>query len=346
MTDIGLDAQDKALIRANSAAVTMQPVRAPSSAAAMVHGLIHAGPVPTAFARPRLPLPVIYRLMKPRVMYLVVFTALAGLFAAPGQIGILQGLVAIAAIAAGAGASGALNMWYDADIDAVMARTAQRGIPSGQISAEDTLSFGIVLSVASVIVLTLATNLVAGGLLAFTIFYYIAIYTMWLKRRTPQNIVIGGAAGAFPPMIGWAAVTGSITLESIVLFLIIFMWTPPHFWALALVKCADYEAAGVPMLPNVKGETETRKQILIYTILLAPLPLLPVLMGFAGITTLATGVVGGAAMLWWAIEVFRRREGKPATKAAWKLFGGSIVYLFAVFAALICDRLIVMWQMS
>jgi len=289
---------------------------------------------------PRPTLRAYVQLMKPRVMSLAVFTAMAALFAAPGAIHPFNALVAMLAIAGGAGAAGALNMWYDADIDAVMGRTAARGIPSGRISAEDTLSFGIVLAIVSVLSLALVTNWLAAGLLAFTIFFYISIYTMWLKRMTPHNIVIGGAAGAFPPMIGWAAVTGTLSLESFVLFLIIFMWTPPHFWALALVKTGDYGAANVPMMPNAKGETATRWQILIYTLLMAPLGVLPTLMGFAGPVTLAVGALGGLYMVWRAVDVFRLREGRAASKACWALFGGSIVYLFAVFAALFAESLV------
>ncbi len=210
-------------------------------------------------------------LMKPRVMSLVVFTALTGMVAAPGSIHPLLAVIALLAITIGAGASGALNMWYDADIDAVMQRTAARPIPRGRITPDEALGFGVFLSAASVVTLGLLVNSVAGGLLAFTIFFYVFIYTMWLKRWTPQNIVIGGAAGAFPPMIGWAAMTGSVSIESVLLFLIIFMWTPPHFWALALYRSRDYERAGVPMLPVVAGARETRKQILIYSLLLVPL---------------------------------------------------------------------------
>ena len=315
MTDIGLDASDHS-------------VRRPAAVEAIA-----------SLGAPRPTLRAYVQLMKPRVMQLAIFTALAGLFAAPGHIGAWQTVLSTLAIAGGAGAAGALNMWYDADIDAVMLRTSARGIPSGRISAEDTLSFGIVLALLSVLVLTLATNWVAGGLLAFTIFFYISIYTMWLKRSTPHNIVIGGAAGAFPPMIGWAAVTGALSLESFVLFLIIFMWTPPHFWSLALLKTQDYGAAGVPMMPNVRGEASTRLQILVYTILMAPLGIVPTLMGFAGPVTFATGAIGGLFMIWRAVDVYRLREGKAATKACWQLFGGSIVYLFAVFAALFGESL-------
>ena len=233
-----------------------------------------------------------FALLKPRVMSLVIFTAFVGIVAAPGTLHPLLALVALLAIAAGAGASGALNMWYDADIDALMKRTKSRPVPRGAILPGEALGFGATLAVGSVIVLGLLVNWVAGALLAFTIFFYVAVYTMWLKRWTPHNIVIGGAAGAFPPMIGWAAVTGAIDLGSISLFLIIFMWTPPHFWALALFREGDYAAAGVPMLPNVAGPDETRKQILIYTLALLPVTFLPV---FLGVTGLIYGA--GAAIL-------------------------------------------------
>ena len=216
-----------------------------------------------------------FALLKPRVMSLVVFTALVGLLVAPGGINPVIGLIAVLCIAIGAGASGALNMWYDADIDAVMSRTANRPIPAGRIGRNDALGLGLTLSAFSVVLLGLATNWLAAGLLAFTIFFYAVVYTMWLKRSTPQNIVIGGAAGAFPPAIGWAAVTGSVGIEAVVLFLIIFLWTPPHFWALALYKQGDYAAAGIPMMPNVAGERSTKWQILLYTIVLVAVSLLP-----------------------------------------------------------------------
>ncbi len=284
-----------------------------------------------------------FSLMKPRVMSLVVFTALTGMLAAPGSIGLWTGIVAIVAIAVGAGASGALNMWYDSDIDAIMTRTAKRAIPAGKVSREDALSLGLVLSLLSVLVLTIATNWVAGALLAFTIFFYAVVYTIWLKRSTPQNIVIGGAAGAFPPMIGWAAVTGSISIESVILFMIIFLWTPPHFWALALIKSADYAKAGIPMMPNVRGEAVTRKQILLYTLVMAPFGILPTLMGFAGKASLAVGIAGGLAMLYWAWNVFRETGGAAATKASWRLFGGSIAYLFALFATILGEHITGIW---
>jgi heme o synthase len=277
-------------------------------------------------------------LLKPRVMSLVIFTALTGLVVAPGTLHPVLAAISLLCIAVGAGASGALNMWYDADIDAKMTRTANRPIPAGRVAPSEALAFGLFLSVFSVLVLGLVANWLAAGLLAFTIFFYAVVYTMWLKRRTPQNIVIGGAAGAFPPMIGWAAVTGSVSIESIVLFLIIFIWTPPHFWALALIKSDDYARAGVPMLPVVAGEAETRRQILLYTMLLAPLGTAPFFLGFAGKAYAATAVVGGLAMLWLALEIFRKRDGAPARKAAGRMFGFSILYLFALFAVLLVEQ--------
>src|SRR5947209_4238120 len=221
-------------------------------------------------------------LLKPRVMSLVVFTALVGLLVAPGHVHPVIGFTALLCIAIGAGASGALNMWYDADIDAVMTRTARRPIPAGRVQPGEALAFGATLAVFSVAVLGVLVSWFAAGLLAFTIFFYVFIYTMWLKRSTPQNIVIGGAAGAFPPVVGWAAVTGDISLAPVLLFLIIFLWTPPHFWALSLLKSDDYARAGVPMLPVVAGHDATRKQILIYTLILAPVGLAPWAAGFAG----------------------------------------------------------------
>ena len=276
-------------------------------------------------------------LLKPRVMSLVVFTALVGLVLAPGEINPVIGFIAILAIAVGGGASGALNMWYDADIDAVMPRTINRPIPSGRVAPEEALSFGMFLSVLSVTVLGLATNWVAAGLLAFTIFFYVVIYTMALKRYTAQNIVIGGAAGALPPVVGWAAVTGSVTLEPIILFAIIFLWTPPHFWALALVKCEDYGRAGVPMLPNVAGVAATRRQIVYYTLVVVPCGLLPVVFGFAGWVYAAAAVLGGALMLHWATAILRASSEETLRKACWRMFGGSIAYLFALFASLLIE---------
>jgi heme o synthase len=281
-----------------------------------------------------------FALLKPRVMSLVIFTAFVGLVAAPGYLNPLLALVALLAIAVGAGASGALNMWYDADIDAVMKRTRSRPVPRGAILPGEALGFGAFLAVASVIVLGLFVNLVAAALLAFTIFFYVAIYTMWLKRWTAQNIVIGGAAGAFPPMIGWAAVTGTIDLGSISLFLIIFMWTPPHFWALALFREGDYAAAGIPMLPNVVGRDETRKQILIYTLVLLPITFLPALLGVTGIVYVGGAALLSAMFLYYAVKVYRLRQGEAADKACKKLFGFSILWLFLVFALIPIERLV------
>jgi len=278
-------------------------------------------------------------LMKPRVMSLVVFTALVGLVAAPGQLHPVLAVIALLAIAVGAGASGALNMWYDADIDARMARTAARPIPRGHVTAGEALSFGVVLSVFSVLTLGLLVNWVAGGLLALTIGFYVFIYTMWLKRRTPQNIVIGGAAGSFPPMIGWAAVTGTVSVESVVLFLLIFFWTPPHFWALALYRSRDYERVGVPMLPVVAGGDETRRQILLYSALLAPLGVAPAFIGLGGVVYLIAAVALGAVFLALAVKVYRVREGREADHAAKELFGFSILYLFLLFAVILVEQL-------
>jgi protoheme IX farnesyltransferase len=281
-----------------------------------------------------------WALLKPRVMSLVIFTALAGLVAAPADIHPWLALVALIAIAVGAGASGALNMWYDADIDAVMARTANRPVPRGAILPGEALGFGIALAVGSVLVLGLLVNIVAGALLAFTIFFYAVIYTMWLKRSTPQNIVIGGAAGAFPPMIGWAAATSSVTLASIALFLIIFMWTPPHFWALALFRENDYARANVPMLPNVAGAAETRKQILLYSLILVPTTFLPSLLGTTGLLYTIVTALLGVAFLWHAVDVYRLREGEAARRACRRLFGFSILYLFVIFALIIAERIL------
>ena len=281
-----------------------------------------------------------FALLKPRVMSLVVFTALVGLVAAPGALHPWLAAVALLAIAVGAGASGALNMWYDADIDALMKRTASRPVPRGAILPGEALGFGLTLAIGSVLVLGLMVNVVAAALLAFTIFFYVVIYTMWLKRTTPQNIVIGGAAGAFPPMIGWASVTGTVDLSSIALFLIIFMWTPPHFWALALWKNinADYGRAGVPMLPVVAGADETRRQILIYSLILVPLTFLPPALGMVGMVYTVAVAVLGVVFLHHAVQVWRLREGRRAESALKKLFAYSIVWLFLVFALILVER--------
>ncbi len=282
-------------------------------------------------------------LLKPRVMSLVVLTAFAGIVAAPSGLHPVLGLAALICIAVGAGASGALNMWWDADIDAQMGRTAARPIPSGKVAANEALGLGLGLSVLSVLMLGLFANPVAAALLAFTIFFYAVIYSMWLKRSTPQNIVIGGAAGAFPPMIGWAAATGSITVESTLLFLVIFLWTPPHFWALALFRNDDYARVGVPMLPVVAGETATRRQIWAYTLLLTPVAILPAFTVMGGPIYLAVSLwvsyrfVTGAFAVWRRDAAEARADGYRAEK---RLFGVSIVYLFALFGALIAEALL------
>ncbi|MEZ5827261.1 MAG: heme o synthase [Hyphomicrobiales bacterium] len=276
-------------------------------------------------------------LLKPRVMFLVVFTALVGLVAAPGELHPVLAIAALTCIAVGAGAAGALNMWYDADIDARMARTAARPVPQGAVAPEGALSFGVVLAVGSVICLGLMVNWFAAGLLAFTIVFYVVVYTMWLKRWTPQNIVIGGAAGAVPPMIGWAAATGTVSLESFVLFLIIFFWTPPHFWALALIRAKDYERAGVPMLPVTHGPDATRRQILIYSLILAPLGMVPAVMGFGGMLYTIVASILGAFFVVFAVDCYRIREGEAADRAAKHLFAYSVLYLFVLFAVLLVE---------
>jgi protoheme IX farnesyltransferase len=280
-------------------------------------------------------------LMKPRVMSLVVFTALVGLLLAPGHLHPVLGFAALVCIAVGAGAAGALNMWYDADIDAVMTRTARRPIPAGRVLPGEALGFGATLAVGAVMMLGLTANWFAAGLLAFTIFFYVAIYTVWLKRSTPQNIVIGGAAGAFPPMIGWAAATGGIALESVLLFLIIFLWTPPHFWALSLLRSGEYARAGIPMLPVVAGCAETRRQILLYTGVLVPVSLAPWLLGHAGLLYGVMAVAAGACLSLLAYRVWAAAEGRASDRAARRLFGFSIVYLFALFAGLLVDRALI-----
>lgn len=276
-------------------------------------------------------------LLKPRVMSLVVFTALAGLFVAPVSVHPFVAFTAILFIAIGGGASGALNMWWDADIDAVMRRTAKRPVPSGRVTAGEALAVGLALSVLSVLMLGLAANWVAAGLLAFTIFFYAVVYTMWLKRSTPQNIVIGGAAGAFPPMIGWAVATGGVSVESVLMFVLIFMWTPPHFWALALFMKDDYSNAGVPMLTVTHGRKTTRTHILVYTLLLAPMALALAATSIGGPLYLAVSVVLNALFIKGAITIWRRDEDAAAAdqyKVEKKFFRFSLVYLFLHFVAL------------
>jgi len=277
-------------------------------------------------------------LMKPRVMSLVVFTALVGLAVAPGSLHPVAAFTALLCIAVGAGAAGALNMWYDADVDALMTRTARRPVPMGRVRPGEALAFGLTLGSFAVVTLCLLVSWVASALLAFTIFFYVVIYTMWLKRSTPQNIVIGGAAGAFPPMIGWAAVTGDITLPSIVLFLIIFLWTPPHFWALALYKQGDYGAAGIPMLPNVAGESATKFQILLYSIILVGTTFVPSALHQSGWLYTVIAAMTGTSFVYLAARLYRSHDTLSMKKIARSLFTYSLSYLALIFFALLVDH--------
>lgn len=273
-------------------------------------------------------------LLKPRVVSLVVFTGLVGLFLAPGGIHLVLAVIAVFCIALGAGAAGAINMWYERDIDARMRRTMHRPLPAGRMNPGEALGFGAVLAVGSVALMGLALNWIAASLLAASILFYVFVYTIWLKRRTPHNIVIGGAAGAFPPIIGWAAVTGDIGLLPVLLFFIVFMWTPPHFWALSLYRCDDYERAGVPMLPVVAGARETKRQILFYTVALLPISLLPSFLGLAGAIYGIGAALLGLVFLFTAVQV-ARAEGDAAAK---RMFAYSLFYLFGIFVLLLADR--------
>jgi protoheme IX farnesyltransferase len=293
-----------------------------------------------------IPLPADWRdfwsLTKPRVMSLVIFTGLCGLLAAPGSINPVIGFSAILCIAIGAGGSAALNMWWEADLDAKMKRTANRALPAGRMDRAVARDFGIALSVGSVLIMGLAVGWLAAAILAFSIFYYAVIYTIWLKPRTPQNIVIGGGAGAFPPLIGWVAVTGHVTLMPVLLFAIIFFWTPPHFWALALFVETDYAAAGIPMMPVVAGHRSTRRQILIYAVLLLPVALAPFLLGLTHWLYGLSALLLGAAFLLLSLRVatFRNPANDADMRAEKRLFKFSILYLFALFGALVGDRFI------
>jgi protoheme IX farnesyltransferase len=293
-------------------------------------------PVPTPAERiePRFRLRDYALLLKPRVMSLVVFTAMVGLVLAPGQPSPFVAVIAVLCIALGAGAAGSINMWYDRDIDQVMARTKNRPLPAGRLQPVEALAFGLVLSAAAVAAMAIFVNGVAAGLLALTIAYYVLIYTVWLKRRTPQNIVIGGAAGAFPPMIGWSASSGEVGLGAVVLFAIIFLWTPPHSWALALFRKSDYDRAGVPMLPVVAGEAATRRYILAYTCILVPTTLLPVAIGLSGLPYAIAAIALGAGLFRHALRVLR--EATPQAERA--MFFFTILYLFLIFVALLADR--------
>ena len=280
-----------------------------------------------------------FALLKPRVMSLVVFTGFAGLVVAPGEIHPLLAAVAIFCIALASGAAGAINMWYDRDIDAVMERTRERPIPTGRVEPAEALTFGVILSAFAVMMMFLATNAVAAGLLAAAVLFYVFVYTVWLKRRTPQNIVIGGAAGAFPPVIGWAVVTGNVGIEAVILFALIFFWTPPHFWALALYRSKDYAAAGVPMLPVIRGARATKWQMLAYTVLLLPLALMPCIAGFASwvLYGSAAGILSGVFIL-SALRVLTDETDRSAKR----MFGFSIFYLFALFGLLVADKALAM----
>lgn len=288
-------------------------------------------------ARPIATVEDYFSLLKPRVMSLVIFTGLAGLVVAPGPIHVMTAFSALLCIAVGAGASGALNMAYEADIDRLMKRTETRPIPRGVIARGEALAFGWSLSIASVALMLLFVNELAAALLAFTIFWYVGVYTLGLKRRTPQNIVIGGLSGAMPPAIGWAAVTGTLAWQPLLLVAIIFMWTPPHFWSLSLFANADYTRAGVPMLPVVSGKRSTRWHILLYALALVPLGLAPFALGMAGWLYAAAAASLGALMLWRAVQVFAERD-EAKEPAARRLFAVTIFYLFALFAALIVER--------
>jgi protoheme IX farnesyltransferase len=284
-------------------------------------------------------------LLKPRVLSLVVFTGVIGLLVAPGRINPVLGFTAILCITVAAGACGAINMWYDRDIDAVMRRTRNRPIPAGRIQPASALGFGVVLAVGSVIVMGLAINILAALILALSICFYVFVYTVWLKRRTPQNIVVGGAAGAFPPLIGWAAVTGTVDIVPLMLFAIVFIWTPPHFWSLALWANEDYKRANVPMLPVIAGARETRRQIFIYTLVLVPLTLVPVFLGFSGIFYGAAAMLLGSVFLLRAYHALTDRQDEKGNSLtndapARAAFKYSVVYLFALFGALAVDRLL------
>jgi len=279
-----------------------------------------------------------FDLLKPRVMSLVVFTGLVGVVIAPGHLHPFTAALAVLAIALGSGAAGAINMWYERDLDALMARTRNRPLPAGRVEPDDALGLGVLLSIFSITLMAVATNFVAAALLAAAILFYVFVYTIWLKRRTPQNIVIGGAAGAFPPMIGWAAVTGDVSAAGLALFLLIFLWTPPHFWALSLYRSDDYRRAGVPMLPVVAGARETKRQMLLYTLLLLPVALAPTLLGSVGWLYGAVALLLGLAFVAHALAVARAADGRLGHPPAKRMFRFSLIYLAILFAALPVDR--------
>ena len=277
-----------------------------------------------------------YSLLKPRVMYLVVFTAFVGMFLAPGNISPFIAVSSIFAISLGSGAAGAFNMWYERDIDALMSRTKTRPIPAGIMDPSEAISFAAICGILSLTIMFLVSNIVATSLLAFAMFFYCYIYTVLLKRNTPQNIVIGGAAGSLPPMIGWAAVTGSISLESVILFLIIFLWTPPHFWALALKKSKEYENAGIPMLPNIKGDRYTKINIVIYSILLVTTSLIPFFLGFCGKIYVFVALLLGIKFIYFSIKLYYDKKNSIAMSFFWF----SIMYLFSIFSFLVIDKIL------
>jgi protoheme IX farnesyltransferase len=279
-------------------------------------------------------------LLKPRVMSLVVFTGLVGVLIAPGHLHPFTAALAVLAIALGSGAAGAINMWYERDLDALMARTRNRPLPAGRVAPDDALALGVLLSLFSVLLMAVSTNFTAAALLLAAILFYVFVYTIWLKRRTPQNIVIGGAAGAFPPMIGWAAVTGDVSAVGLALFLLIFLWTPPHFWALALYRSDDYRRAGVPMLPVVAGLRETKRQMLIYTLVLAPVALAPTLLGAVGWFYGGVALALSLAFIGHALAVWRTSDDESGDGAARRMFRFSLLYLAVLFAALPLDRLV------
>ena len=279
-------------------------------------------------------------LLKPRVMSLVVFTGLVGVIIAPVHIHPFEAFLAVLAITLGSGAAGAINMWYERDLDALMTRTANRPLPAGRVAADDALGLGVLLSIFSILLMALATNFFAAALLASAILFYVFVYTIWLKRRTPHNIVIGGAAGAFPPMIGWAAATGDVSAVGIALFLLIFLWTPPHFWALALYRRDDYRRAGVPMLPVVAGPRHTKNQMLVYTLMLVPVSLAPTLLGAVGWIYGGVALAFSVAFVAHAVIVLRAADDRRGHAAARRMFKFSLLYLAALFAALPLDRLV------
>lgn len=277
-----------------------------------------------------------FKLLKPRVMSLVVFTGVVGMYLAPQEINPAIALVAIFCIALGSGASGAINMWYERETDALMSRTKNRPIPAGRMPAENAIEFAVICAIASVYIMAITVNYVAAGCLLLAILFYVFVYTIWLKPRTPMNIVIGGAAGALPPIIGWAAVTGSVSIEPMILFSIIFMWTPPHFWALALYKNGDYSKAGIPMLPSVKGKENTRKQMLIYTLLLFPITLSPYFIGMSGLIYLSGAALLGLGFILHSVRVYVRKTDADARA----MFLYSLLHLFGIFSLLVIDKVL------